>query len=94
MVSSYARLAEQFEVIVIERAGGAAEVNLRDRDIMNWRVAELADAPVLIVADIDKGGALASLVERLHYFRPRSNGGLRDSSSTSFAATPHCWMTA
>lgn len=62
IVDSYARLAERFELIVIEGAGGAAEVNLRDRDIVNWTIAELADAPVLIIADIDKGGALASLV--------------------------------
>ncbi|MGA2410186.1 MAG: cobyric acid synthase [Candidatus Binataceae bacterium] len=62
IVESYARLAERFELIVIEGAGGAAEVNLRDRDIVNFAIAELADAPVLIVADIDKGGALAALV--------------------------------
>jgi adenosylcobyric acid synthase len=62
MVKSYSRMAASFDVIVIEGAGGAAEVNLRDRDIVNWRIAELADAPVLIVADIDRGGALAALV--------------------------------
>jgi adenosylcobyric acid synthase len=62
IVKSYTRLASEFELIVIEGAGGAAEVNLRDRDVVNWRVAELADAPVLIVTDIDKGGALAALV--------------------------------
>jgi adenosylcobyric acid synthase len=62
IVASYHRLATQFQVVIIEGAGGAAEVNLRDRDVVNWRVAELADAPVLIVADIEKGGALAALV--------------------------------
>src|SRR5579875_1298350 len=62
IVKSHTRLASDFELIVIEGAGGAAEVNLRDRDVVNWRVAELADAPVLLVADIDKGGALAALV--------------------------------
>ena len=66
IVESYNRLAAQFEVVVIEGAGGAAEVNLRDRDVVNWRVADLADAPVLIVADIDKGGALAALVGTVH----------------------------
>jgi adenosylcobyric acid synthase len=70
IVSSYKRLAEQFEVIVIEGAGGAAEINLRNRDIVNWSVAELADAPVLIVADIDKGGALASLVGTIALLSP------------------------
>ncbi|SRR5579875_113978 len=58
---SYARLAREFEVIVIEGAGGAAEINLRHRDMVNWAIAEMADAPVLIVADIDKGGVFASL---------------------------------
>jgi adenosylcobyric acid synthase len=62
IVNSFKRLAAEFELILIEGAGGAAEVNLRDRDIVNWPIAELADAPVLILADIDKGGALASLV--------------------------------
>ena len=70
ILRSYGRLADQFEVIVIEGAGGAAEVNLRDRDIVNWAVAELADAPVLIVADIDKGGALASLVGTVALLSP------------------------
>jgi adenosylcobyric acid synthase len=62
IVKSYQRLSQNFEVIVIEGAGGAAEVNLRHRDIVNWAVADLADSPVLIVGDIDKGGVLASLV--------------------------------
>jgi adenosylcobyric acid synthase len=61
IVASYDRLSRQFDLIVIEGAGGAAEINLRHRDIVNWEVAEMADAPVLIVADIDKGGVFASL---------------------------------
>jgi len=62
IISSYNNLARDFELIVIEGAGGAAEINLRHRDIVNWKIAELADAPVLIVADIDKGGVFASIV--------------------------------
>ncbi len=62
IVGSYNRLAARFDLIVIEGAGGAAEVNLRERDLVNWRVAEFADAPVLLAADIDKGGALAAIV--------------------------------
>lgn len=61
IVASYARLARDFNLIVIEGAGGAAEINLRHRDLVNWAVAEMADAPVLLVADIDKGGVFASL---------------------------------
>ncbi|MGH7917543.1 MAG: cobyric acid synthase, partial [Candidatus Binataceae bacterium] len=70
IVESYRRLSGQFDCIIIEGAGGAAEVNLRDRDIANWPVAQLAGAPVLIVADIDKGGALAALVGTVHLLAP------------------------
>ncbi len=62
IVSSYKALAENFELIVIEGAGGAAEINLRDRDVVNWPIAELANAPVLLIGDINKGGVFASLV--------------------------------
>ena len=62
IVSSYQALAENFDLIVMEGAGGAAEVNLRDRDVVNWPIAELAYAPVLLLGDIDKGGVFASLV--------------------------------
>lgn len=62
IVQSYQRLAAAFDVILIEGAGGAAEINLRHRDLANWAVAEMADAPVLLVGDIDKGGVFASLI--------------------------------
>jgi adenosylcobyric acid synthase len=61
IVAGYQRLARNFDLIVIEGAGGAAEINLRHRDLVNWAVAEMAGAPVLIVGDIDKGGVFASL---------------------------------
>ena len=55
------KLEKQFEIIVIEGAGSPAEINLRDRDIVNMGLAELVDAPVILVGDIDKGGVFASL---------------------------------
>lgn len=88
IVSSYNRLAAQFEVIIIEGAGGAAEVNLRDRDVVNWRIAELADAPVLIVADIDKGGALAALVGTVSLLSPAERSRVKGLIINKFRGDP------
>ncbi|MBV4437481.1 cobyric acid synthase [Clostridium tyrobutyricum] len=54
-------MESQFDIIVMEGAGSPAEINLRDRDIVNMGMAEIADAPVILVGDIDKGGVFASL---------------------------------
>lgn len=57
----YTGLAVRNDIVVIEGAGSPAEINLRDKDIVNMGMAELADAPVILVGDIDKGGVFAAI---------------------------------
>ncbi|MGL4369669.1 MAG: cobyric acid synthase, partial [Spirochaetota bacterium] len=62
VLDAYRALEKECNIIVLEGAGSPAEINLRDNDIVNMGMAEMADAPVLLVADIDRGGVFASVV--------------------------------
>src|SRR5580704_16191955 len=62
VLDSYARLKAEADIVLIEGAGSAAEINLRANDIANMGFARAADAPVVLVGDIDRGGVIASLV--------------------------------
>ncbi len=65
VLSSYARLCAQYEAIVVEGAGSPAEINLRENDIANMGFAEAVDCPVILIADIDRGGVFAHFVGTL-----------------------------
>jgi len=65
VLESHARLAQQYDCIVVEGAGSPAEINLRERDIANMGFAEAVDCPVVLVADIDRGGVFAHIVGTL-----------------------------
>ena len=65
VLESHQRLSKQYDVIVVEGAGSPAEINLRANDIANMGFAEAVDCPVVIVADIDRGGVFAHLVGTL-----------------------------
>lgn len=61
VLDSYARLQAEYQSVMIEGAGSPAEINLRENDIANMGFAEAADVPVIIIADIDRGGVFAHL---------------------------------
>lgn len=65
VLASHDRLVSAYQTVVVEGAGSPAEINLRDRDIANMGYAEAVDCPVLLVADIDRGGVFAHLVGTL-----------------------------
>jgi adenosylcobyric acid synthase len=65
VLASYSRLSEKYDVIIVEGAGSPAEINLRDGDIANMGFAEAVDCPVILIADIDRGGVFAHLVGTL-----------------------------
>jgi adenosylcobyric acid synthase len=62
VLESYRRLSDSADLVLIEGAGSAAEINLRDNDIANMGFARAANVPVLLVGDIDRGGVIAQLV--------------------------------
>jgi adenosylcobyric acid synthase len=66
VMESWARLSTEFDCVLVEGAGSPAEINLRDRDIANMGFAEAADVPVILVADIDRGGVFAHLIGTLN----------------------------
>jgi len=65
VLDSYQKLGQQYQAILVEGAGSPAEVNLREGDIANMGFAEAVDCPVILVADIDKGGVFAHIIGTL-----------------------------
>ncbi len=70
VISAFKRLREKYNPVVMEGAGSISELNLRDRDITNMRMAIAADADTYLVADIDRGGVFGSVYGTIELLKP------------------------
>jgi adenosylcobyric acid synthase len=88
VVDALDRLRSTYDLVIAEGAGSPAEINLRDRDIVNMRLALHAGAEVLLVADIDRGGAFASLLGTWEWLAPPERRLLRGFILNKFRGDP------
>ncbi|MCD8148696.1 MAG: cobyric acid synthase [Clostridiales bacterium] len=77
VMHAYEKLSEDTDIIVIEGAGSPAEINLKEQDIVNMGMAKMADAPVLLVGDIDRGGVFAQLYGTYALLEPEEQKRVR-----------------
>jgi adenosylcobyric acid synthase len=82
------RLENEYDIIVMEGAGGAAEINLYERDIVNIGTARLTNAPIIIVGDIERGGVFASLYGTIELLPPDVRANVRGFIINKFRGDP------
>ncbi len=86
--AAYDRLAERYDVIVLEGAGSPAEINLKAGDITNLRMAAHADAPCLLIGDIDRGGVFAALAGTMLLLEPEEREQIKGFLINRFRGDP------
>ncbi|MBZ2175526.1 cobyric acid synthase [Schnuerera sp. xch1] len=77
ILDTYKEIERENDIVVIEGAGSPAEINLKENDIVNMGMAEMADAPVLLVGDIDRGGVFASLYGTVKLLEPHERSRIK-----------------
>jgi adenosylcobyric acid synthase len=82
--ASYGALAAEYEVVILEGAGSPAEINLKAHDIVNMRMAEMADARCLLVGDIDRGGVFAALLGTVELLEPEERARIAGFAINKF----------
>lgn len=70
IMKAYNHIRDNYDICVIEGAGSPVEINIKEEDIANMKMAEMADAPVILVADIDRGGVFASIYGTIMLMTP------------------------
>jgi adenosylcobyric acid synthase len=88
VLDSYARLRCEADIVLVEGAGSAAEVNLRENDIANMGFASAANVPVVLIGDIDRGGVIASLVGTKAVLAPEDAALVRGFIVNKFRGDP------
>jgi adenosylcobyric acid synthase len=88
VLDSYGRLRREADIVLVEGAGSATEVNLRANDIANMGFAQAADVPVVLIGDIDRGGVIASLVGTKAVLAPEDAALVRGFIVNKFRGDP------
>ena len=88
VLDSLATLRARFDAVICEGAGSPAEINLRDRDIANMGFAEAVDCPVILIADIDRGGVLAAHYGTIALLEPADQAHIAATVINKFRGDP------